>query len=563
MNDLRPISAPSQPIDHKESVPFAQQVVVLTKQEHIQLVWNANYWQSLHQLALAREADLKKQLAFEQARVRDLTQRLYGKQSEKTNKKDQGEEDGSPTTARPRGQQHGSKGHGRTPHPDLPVVEEILDLPEAEKYCQDCGNPHVVLCSTDDSEIIEVEVKAYTRKIRRLKYVRCRCRGKQGILTAPPAPRVLNRSPIGVTVWVEILLDKFLYAQATHRLCSDFSHLGYALSQGTITDGMKRLAPLFQPLVKAMLDKQLSEVVFHADETGWKVFEHIAEKQGYRWYLWLIQSPSVVYYIMAPGRDAGVPIAHFSGLKEDITEVFLTCDRYSAYKKLVKNIPVILLAFCWAHVRRDFLDAARSWPELKDWMFNWVEHISELYHLNKMRLCHFDEKQPMHKQSLKFNKLQQVLQRKLADMQQQRDTYLQQEDLHEVQQSVLSSLKNHWSGLVLFAEHPQIAMDNNQAERSLRNPVTGRKRYYGSGRVWSAELAAIMFTLFQTLHLWDINPRHWLCSYLSACAENGGAAPADLKPFLPWEMTVAQIQALSLPPPIRQVGDLPCLQESG
>jgi len=27
--------------------------------------------------------------------------------------------------------------------------------------------------------------------------------------------------------------------------------------------------------------------------------------------------------------------------------------------------------------------------------------------------------------------------------------------------------------------------------------------------------------------------RHWLYVYLTACAENGGLAPADLTPFLP------------------------------
>jgi len=34
---------------------------------------------------------------------------------------------------------------------------------------------------------------------------------------------------------------------------------------------------------------------------------------------------------------------------------------------------MILLAFCWAHVRRDFLDAAKSWPDLQAWMLCWVE----------------------------------------------------------------------------------------------------------------------------------------------------------------------------------------------
>jgi len=33
-------------------------------------------------------------------------------------------------------------------------------------------------------------------------------------------------------------------------------------------------------------------------------------------------------------------------------------------------------------------------------------------------------------------------------------------------------------------------MDNNEAERRLRNPVVGRKNYYGNGSVWSGVLSA-------------------------------------------------------------------------
>jgi transposase len=72
---------------------------------------------------------------------------------------------------------------------------------------------------------------------------------------------------------------------------------------------------------------------------------------------------------MAPGRDAGVPLEHFSELAAGQFPVFLVCDRYSAYKKLARELPIIALAFCWAHVRRDYLEAARRWPDLNAWMF--------------------------------------------------------------------------------------------------------------------------------------------------------------------------------------------------
>ena len=90
---------------------------------------------------------------------------------------------------------------------------------------------------------------------------------------------------------------------------------------------------------------------------------------------------------------------------------------------------------------------------------------------------------------------------------------------------VYQSLLNHWEGLTLFLNNPEVPLDNNIAENSIRNPVTGRKAYYGSGSIWSAELAATLFSILQTLALWNINPRHWLNAYFKACAKNGGQAP--------------------------------------
>ncbi len=102
------------------------------------------------------------------------------------------------------------------------------------------------------------------------------------------------------------------------------------------------------------------------------------------------------------------------------------------------------------------------------------------------------------------------------------------------QRKICQSLLTHWPGLMVFVLHPEVPMDNNLGENSLRGPVTGRKNYYGSGSILSAQLAAMLFSILQTLGLWGINLRQWLTDYLTACAENGGRAPEDLAPYLPW-----------------------------
>jgi transposase len=216
---------------------------------------------------------------------------------------------------------------------------------------------------------------------------------------------------------------------------------------------------------------------------------------------------------------------------------------------MAKDMPIFILAFCWAHVRRDFIDAARRFPEKQGWMFDWVEKIRELYQINKDRLAVWDKDKPLQQQSKLFSEQQKKLVKALSLMEQQRDEYLRNEELPAPQKAVLSSLKNHWPGLLVFVDHPQVSMDNNVSERGVRKGVNGRKNYYGSGSQWSADLMAGMLTLLQTILHWGINPRHWITLFLSACAENDSNPPSDLSPFLPWEMDEKRKELLSRPIP--------------
>lgn len=214
---------------------------------------------------------------------------------------------------------------------------------------------------------------------------------------------------------------------------------------------------------------------------------------------------------------------------------------------------MIVLAFCWAHLRRDFLDGAKSWPDLQVWMLSWVEMIGEIYDLNAKRLEQWDEARALADQSPVFMQRHQALQQALEQMEKRGDTELAKENLRGVQRDLLKSLKNHWRGLTVFVKSPQVPMDNNTAERRMRNPGMGRKNYYGSGRQWSGELAARMFSLFQTILLWQLNPHHWLYGYLMACAENGGQPPMDITPFMPWQMSEERKQQLAKPMPMAAV----------
>ena len=88
--------------------------------------------------------------------------------------------------------------------------------------------------------------------------------------------------------------------------------------------------------------------------------------------------------MLAAGRSHDVPEEHFGPVQG---RGILVVDRYKAYQAIDKvKSGLIVLAFCWAHVRRDFLAVARSWPEQEAWALEWVEQIGPLYHLNDERL---------------------------------------------------------------------------------------------------------------------------------------------------------------------------------
>ncbi|HSF34343.1 MAG TPA: IS66 family transposase [Candidatus Tectomicrobia bacterium] len=531
------------------ATPFAQQTVVLTKQAYIQLKWEAHYWRRQHERLVEREAALKAEVETLQATIRDLNQRLYGTKSEKSARPDSAGES-KPASLRRRGQQPGSQGHGRSDRSALTVVAEVHDLSPAQACCPTCGEVFAPFPGTEESTILEVQVQAHLRRIQRRRYQKtCQCPQVPGIVTAPPAPRVIPKSPLGVSLWTTVLLDKYLYGRPTSRFCEQLKHHGVLLSQGTLTDGLQKIAVLFEPMMTKLYERQMGEKLFHGDETRWEVFEEVDGKTGHRWYLWVMQSASVVFYRMAPGRGADVLQGHFAKRRKDLVDVVLVCDRYSAYKCLAKDCDDLILAFCWAHVRRDFLKAARSWPECERWMFTWVEDIRELYRLNQARLEAWDETVPLAHQPLVFTECHQALTTQLSQMHARCEAHLHEPDLHLAKTKVLSSLRNHWAGLTVFVGRPEVAMDNNTAERTLRTPVVGRKNYYGSGSVWSAYLAARMFSVLQTVLLWGLNPYHWLSAFLQACADHGGTCPTDLRAFLPWQMTPERREALARPVP--------------
>jgi transposase len=241
----------------REVVDLRQEVADL-RRENSELRQQVGYWKAQHARAVHRAQKLEAEVEQLRGENRKLQDRLFGRKSENAASSDRSNDLEDPTDPPPsappkRGQRSDRPGPKRRDYSHLPVVEELRELPQDRRICPRCGTP-LSPSDTEDSEQIEIEVQAYRRRIRRRRYRRtCACSNCPRTVTTRPPPKLIPKGLLGVSVWVEILLDKFAGHRPTERLLSRWRWLGLDVAPGTVAGGLERLEPLFQALYDALL----------------------------------------------------------------------------------------------------------------------------------------------------------------------------------------------------------------------------------------------------------------------------------------------------------------------
>jgi transposase len=528
--------------DLRQEVAALRAGLQALQRENLELRQQVGYWKSRHRDALGRITTLEQTVEQLEGERRQLQADLFGRRSETQPRHDRSNDledpqDDSQGPQRKRGQQPKNPGPKRRDYSHLPVREECLELPPERCVCPRCGRPLLRRSDTEDSEQIEIEVRAYRRVIHRRRYQRtCTCDGT-ATLTAPSPPKLIPKGRYGISVWVDILLDKYFSYRPTERLLASWRLWGLDLAPGTVTDGLQRLEVLLRPIDGALKERNPRGDLHQGDETRWRVFVALEDKEGYGWWLWVVLGPDTVIYLLDTSRSHTVPESHYQAESRGV----LVVDRYAAYKAMrwVKD-GVLVLAFCWSHVRRDFIRVGKGWPELKTWALEWLRRIRGLYRQNDRRLA-------APKDAAAFGEADGGLRQAVAAMKTQMETELARAGLATPCRKALESLHEHWDGLTRFVGDPRIPMDNNASERCARGPAVARKNFYGSGSLWSGRLAAALFSIFATLSLWKLNPRKWLTWYFEHCAAAAGTVPEDIQPFLPWNLDAAKRNELGEP----------------
>ena len=453
-----------------------------------------------------------------------LSKRLYGRKSEQQKK---------PGTGRKRGQQRGAPGHGRTQRPGLEERREEINAPPEACICACCGQAYAPN-GAEESTLVEVEVKAHKRVIHRPRLRRtCACASSPTDVSAPTVPRLFANTLYGISVWACFLFERYACFRTLNGTAAWMSDRGLAISPGTLANSRERFVPLFEPICQAILAHQNTAALRHADETSWRVQELRREDRSSRAWLWTSASSDSVYFLVNPSRSAEAALKLFA---EALLHTIIVCDRYSAYKRLVRLLGgMVILAFCWSHVRRDYLEAAAGQEWLTQWCQEWIERIAEIFRLNEARLEPYDPGRK--RQTAAFRKATRELRKALDSLFAHAEVELAALPEHAREGKALRSLLNHREGLCVFVDNPQVPMDNNRIERLLRAPAIGRGLSFGSDSRDGAEFTAMMYSVVGTLSMNGIDVLRWLEAWLEACAKNAGNPPDDLSPWLPWTMS--------------------------
>ncbi len=345
---------------------------------------------------------------------------------------------------------------------------------------------------------------------------------------------------LGTSVFVDVLIAKSQGHTPVERWLLEWRQNDLDLAQGTVFDGLRRIEPLLQPIPQAILQRTAAAGFSPADETRWLMFAESQGKASQPWWMWVFLGADAIGDRLDPTRSHDVPEPHFGADAKSV----LMVDRDSASKAMDQVKPGhLVLAFCGAHVRRDFVEVGQGSEELAPWALTWLRRIRDVSRWQRLRRQHSDDPagEP-------FTVADAGLRQAWSDRQTPAASELAQgESLRTPCRKVLASLQVHGEGLTRFVDDLRLPLDNNRSERAARSVALGRQNDSGSAATWSGTLAAAMFSLIATLSLNGINPRKWLTWYLTACV--GCEVPSDVSPDLPWNLSPEDRAELSLRPP--------------
>jgi transposase len=278
------------------------------------------------------------------------------------------------------------------------------------------------------------------------------------------------------------------FLRLPYRLIQAFLEAVYRLkvSVGELVNLSQKVEQKLTGEVARIQEEARASPYVHMDETGWR-------ENGQNGYIWCMvaDTPQPVRYFEYHRSRAGQVVQSMLG--EEFKGVVVS-DFYSAY-----NIYQGLHQRCWVHLLRDLAEIRQEHPENGE-IVAWSVGVKNLYYLGRSMLSTADKDKKAYEQGTPEDNLTSLTNKiYLMGM-----MYAAKKG-HPCQ-ALAKRLLRHMDELFQFVVHPNLAPDNNLAERSLRSLVVQRKISGGSRSSSGSETTMRLATLFQTWSARGLSP---------------------------------------------------------
>jgi transposase len=369
----------------------------------------------------------------------------------------------------------------------LPVKRFEHPLPPEELICP-CGCGQRTVISEKISKQLEyVPPTAYVAEHVRYTYGCPASREGKLIVTSEKPPSINEKGVFGSSTVAWLAQSKFERHLPLYRLQEELKSASQMwFGRSVLSSALVRTAKRLRPLRDLIHRQVLESFYVRADETTARVLRPGtgATKLVYLWiYVGDDDHPYQLFDYRLDRSRAGPKeiLAGFQG--------GLLTDGYSAYTSLVNESDGQLADLgCWAHARRKFDEScAVTVHPLAHEALAW---IWELYDIED-RLATV---KPEERQAVRMRESVPILDqlhKRLAEVQ---PTVRPSSKLYEA----IGYLLNRWDAMTRFTTDGRYAIDNNDAERSIRPSVIGRKNYQFFGSDRGGEAGCIWYTLIQS-----------------------------------------------------------------
>ncbi len=427
----------------------------------------------------------------------------------------------------------GRTGRSRKPSPGigrgslpahLPRVEVEILPPETQCPC--CGG-ELHRIGADEAQRLDVIPVPYRVVVTVRPKLACRsC--SEGVFQAPAPKHVVPGGLPTEDLIADVLVRKYADHMPFYRQAQMMERHGIQIDRANFCNWSGRSAAWLGRIVSAMKADILASGRIFVDETTARVLSpgNGKTKTGYLWAIAKddrehggVDPPAVVYTYM-PGRGkvwADKLLHDYHGIVQ--------CDGYTAYRHIeARDRPggPGTLAFCWAHARRGFVDAARGGnAPIAD---EALQRLARLFEIER-RIRGFSPEQRLAVRHAEAKPL-------LDDFKAWLEEKRRKSYSGSLTAEAINYVFNQWNGLVRFLEDGRIDLSTNAVERSMRPIALQRKNALFAGHDLGAENWAALASLIETCKLNGRNPQAYLADVLRLIVERSDADSInDLLPY--------------------------------